>query len=249
VSAVWSQGEYARIAELFAPIHDDFVARMAPAPGERWLDVGTGTGAIAVRAAHAGAAVTAIDIADSMLVQARANADAAAVDVHWDLGDAQDLPYDDAAFDVVVSVFGVVFAPDRRAVASELARVCRRGGRLGLTAWQQRPEAQAVYRRFVPEPPEVEHTDWGREELVRDLLGEAFELELATLEHVFAAASPEHAWEVLMAAPPNAAFLQRVDEARHSEVRDAFVEYFRRFETPVGVREPRSYLFVHGTRR
>ena len=72
MSAVWSQGEYARIAELFAPIHDDFVARMAPAPGERWLDVGTGTGAIAVRAAHAGAAVTAIDIADSMLVQARA---------------------------------------------------------------------------------------------------------------------------------------------------------------------------------
>jgi SAM-dependent methyltransferase len=249
LSTVWSQGEYERIAELFAPIHDDFVARMAPLPGERWLDVGTGTGAVAIRAARAGADVTALDITEAMLEQARANADDAGVDVQWDLGDAQELPYDDASFDAVVSVFGVVFAPDRRAVARELARVCRSGGRLGLTAWQARPDAQALYRRFVPEPPEVEHTDWGREELVHELLADAFDLELETREYVFAADSAEAAWGVMSAAPPNAAFLQRVGEARRDEVRDAFVEYFRRFETPDGVREPRSYLFVHGRRR
>src|SRR5919198_5932570 len=119
---------------------------MAPASGERWLDIGTGTGAVAIRAALAGADVTAIDVAEAMLDQARANAEAARVEVEWDLGDAQTLPYEDAAFDVVVSVFGVVFAPDRRAVAHELARVCRPAGRLGLTAWQARPDAQALYR-------------------------------------------------------------------------------------------------------
>src|SRR5918912_2631100 len=128
---MWGGADYERIAQRFAPVHDELVARLVPAPGERWLDVGTGTGEVALRAARGGAEVTAIDISNELLELARAKEDAERVS--WELGDAQSLRFDDGAFDVVVSSFAVIFAPDQEAAAHELGRVCRRGGRLGLT--------------------------------------------------------------------------------------------------------------------
>src|SRR5918911_5325260 len=128
---MWGGADYERIAQRFAPIHDELVARLAPSPGERWLDVGTGTGEVALRAARAGAEVTAIDISDELLDQARAKE--GATSVRWELGDAQSLRFDDSAFDVVVSCFAVIFA-DQKAAAPELGRVCRSGGGGGAPA-------------------------------------------------------------------------------------------------------------------
>src|SRR5919199_6307091 len=105
------------MAERFAPIHDELVARLSPARGERWLDLGTGTGEVALRAARAGAFVTALDIAPKLLAEARGKAVAAGLQIRFDEGDAQALPYADASFDVVSSSFGVVFPPDQEAVA------------------------------------------------------------------------------------------------------------------------------------
>ena len=133
----WSGASYERLAETYAPIHDRVVAALALEPGTRVLDVACGTGAVALRAARAGANVVGIDISPDQLAKARSAAAAAALNVHFDEGDCQELPYGDAEFDAVASTFGAIFAPDHERTAAELARVCRPGGRLALTAWPE----------------------------------------------------------------------------------------------------------------
>src|SRR5262249_37716124 len=132
-AASWGGARHDQIVPYYAPIYDDLVAQLAPRPGERLLDVATGTGEVAFRAARTGAEVTGLDITPELLDVARSKADAHAI--RFDEGDAQALPYVDGSFDVVASNFGVIFALGRDAVASELARVCRRGGRPRRTAW------------------------------------------------------------------------------------------------------------------
>src|SRR5438270_6491436 len=128
---VWGSADYERLSERFAPIHAELVEALAPAPGTGWLDVATGTGAVALLAARAGAGVVGIDFAPRMIELARAKA--GTLPVRFELGDAQALPYADGEFDVVSSVFGVIFAPNHEAAARELARVGRQ--RLGLATW------------------------------------------------------------------------------------------------------------------
>ena len=134
---VWSGASYERIAETFAPIHDRVVETLALEPGAPVLDVACGTGGVALRAARVGADVTGIDISADQVAKARRAAAAGDLAVRFDEGDCQELPYADAEFDAVASVFGAIFAPDHRRTAAELARVCRPGGRLALTAWQK----------------------------------------------------------------------------------------------------------------
>jgi SAM-dependent methyltransferase len=250
-AAIWGAGAYERIAERLAPIHDELVARLRPVPGERWLDLGTGTGEVALRAARAGAEVTALDVAPRLLAEARRKAAAEGLEIRFDEGDAQALPYADAGFDVVSSNFGVVFGPDQEAVARELGRVCRPGGRVGLTAWRPKPLLKALYERFQDEPPASEHTDWGREERLHELLDPAFELELSAGTWHLEGASPEAVYEFMAtSAPPTAAFLDRLPAERESEFRAALVGYWRRFADAEGrVREPHDYVLAIGRRR
>lgn len=251
LSEVWSQGQYERIAELFAPIHAALVAAIDAPDRAEWLDLGTGTGAIALLAARDGAEVTALDIASAMIAQAQANAERAGLSIRFDVGDAQQLPYADASFDVVTSCFGVVFAPRRDDVARELARVCRPGGRLGLTAWRPKPALKAIYERFQDVPPASENTDWGVDGFVESLLGAAFELEVEERVWDLEAPSPAEAYEFMReSAPPMAAFLARLDSQQREGLRQAFVDYWSRFVGDDGrVREPRPYILVTGTRR
>ncbi len=104
-----------------APIHDRLVEALAPQPGERWLDVATGTGAVALRAARAGAEVVGIDVAPALIEVAQKHAAQEPVSIRFDVGDAQELPYEDARFEVVSSAHGVHFAPDHARAAAELA--------------------------------------------------------------------------------------------------------------------------------
>jgi SAM-dependent methyltransferase len=131
----WSLGHYEQIAEQLMPAARVAVARAAPAEGEHVVDVGCGTGNASLLAAARGARVTGVDPAARLLDVASALAEERGLDATFVSGEAAALPVGDDAADVVLSVFGVIFAPDPAAAAAELARVARPGARMVLTAW------------------------------------------------------------------------------------------------------------------
>jgi SAM-dependent methyltransferase len=252
MSDVWSVGSYERIAEGLAPVQDQLAARVEIESGEEVLDLATGTGELAARAARRGAVVTAIDISEPMLEKARRLAEEQRLDIRFDLGDVEYLPYEDASFDVVVSNFGAIFAPDHANVAAELARVTRRGGRLGLTAWKPNPKLSELYRRFTEQPiAGREAYEWGREDHVEDMLGEDFELEFDDGTIWLEADSGEDVWKLFSeSAPPVIALIGRLDERGRNEFHQAFVELYDSYRTKDGpVRAPRRYLLVLGRRK
>ena len=148
------------------------------------LDVATGTGNIAILAAAAGAQVVGSTSRPSCSTP-RAGARRHGVAVDWVEGDAEDLPFDDESFDLVLSAFGVQFAPRHEIVARELARVCRPGGRIGLVNWTPAGQIGELFKimgRYLPPPPDYASPPplWGDEEHVRGLFaGTAVELEFA----------------------------------------------------------------------
>jgi ubiquinone/menaquinone biosynthesis C-methylase UbiE len=243
VADVWSGASYERLAETFASIHDRAVASLALEPGSRVLDVACGTGGVALRASRAGADVVGIDISADQLTKARAAADAEGLAIRFDEGDCEQLPYADKEFDVVVSVFGAIFADDHERTASELARVCRSGGRLALTAWQKDAWSDVHAKAGRPQY-DVNARLWGEESHVRTLLGDAFELEFQTGTWRIEADSGEALWELVSTSmPPLRAWLAEQKE----EVRAHAAQVYRDFFGP-GVLE-REYVLVLGTRR
>jgi SAM-dependent methyltransferase len=244
---MWGGADYERVAQQFASIHDDLVSRIAPNEGERWLDVGTGTGEVALRVARSGAEVTAIDISAQLLDQARAKPGAARVT--WQLADAQALPFEDASFDGVVSCFAAIFAPDQARTAKELARVCRRGGRLGLTSWRPGAGPHTVYDRFAPSDGYLGVDEWGKEARVEEWLGESFELKFEERVWHLTGESPEAVYEEMTeGAPPVKALLETLDAERAGELRQALLDYWEDYRVDGGVDEPRAYLIVEGRR-
>ncbi len=252
MSEVWSAGTYERLAARFAPVQDELVGRLGIRAGERALDLATGTGEVARRLARLGANVSAIDIAGPMLEKARASSAKEGLEIAFELGDVEYLPYDDASFDVLASNFGVVFAPDHANVASEVARVTRPGGRLGFTAWKPNPKLGELYRRFSEEPIEGrEAYEWGREDHVEDMLGDDFELEFEDGTLWLEAESGEEIWKLFSeSALPVIALLQRLDPPQQEEFHRAFVELYEGYRTEAGgVRAPRRYLLILGRRK
>jgi ubiquinone/menaquinone biosynthesis C-methylase UbiE len=252
MSEVWSVGSYERIAARFAPVQDHLTNLLAPRDGEDVLDVATGTGEGAIRAARAGATVTAIDIAEPMLEKARRRADEEGVTVQFDLGDVEYLPYDDASFDVVLSNFGLIFAPDHANVAAELARVTRPNGRIGFSAWKPNSKLAELYRRFTEEPiAGREAYEWGREDHVEDMLSDDFEIEFEDGTLWLEAASGEEIWKLFSeSAPPVLALLRTFDAERREAFHEAFVDFYEGYRTDEGeIRAPRRYLLVVGRRK
>ncbi|MDX6411146.1 MAG: hypothetical protein QOE91_662 [Gaiellaceae bacterium] len=207
----------------------------------------TGTGEVALRAARAGADVTGLDIAPALLELARAKPGAEAI--RFDLGDARSLPYEDAAFDIVASNFGIIFAPGQETVAGELARVTRPGGRLGLTAWVEKPELDEIYARFG-RTSKIDSYVWSRPDELERLLGDAFDLELHERVWHLEGESGDSIFEFWSkTAPPTKAYLEQFDDETHARVREAMVEYWERHREGDRVREARPYVLVLGTRR
>jgi SAM-dependent methyltransferase len=251
-SEVWGEGTYERLAARLAPVQDQLVNLLGIARGERVLDLATGTGEVALRAARAGATVTGIDIAEPMLAKAREHAEEERLDVTFDHGDVEYLPYEDGCFDVVVSNFGLVLAPDHANVASELARVARPGARLGFSAWKPNPKLGELYRRFSEEPIEGREVyEWGREDHVEDMLGDDFELEYEDGTLWLEAGSGEEIWKLFSeSAPPVIALIKQLHPERREEFHRAFVELYESYATKGGgVRAPRRYLLVLGRRK
>lgn len=244
VSDTWSGASYERIAETFAPIHDRIVRALAVEPGNRVLDVACGTGGVALRLARAGADVVGIDISADQLAKARRAAEDEGLAIRFDEGDCQELPYEDAGFDAVSSAFGAIFAPDHERAAGELARVCRPGGRLALTAWPKDEWSDVNERagRTFPSGPDAR--DWADEEHVRELLADAFDLELQTGEWRIEAGSGDELWELASTSmPPLRSWLGEQGDDVRARAEQVYLDYLGS-----GVLA-RSYVLVLGTRR
>jgi SAM-dependent methyltransferase len=172
LKATWMAGNYERIAEVTAPAAAEFIARRQIEPGTRVLDVACGTGNLTIPTAKAGAAVTGVDIAPNLLDAARARAARDGVAIQFDDGDAEDLPYPDGAFDLVLSMYGAMFAPRPERVARELLRVCRPGGRIAMANWTPSGfvgQLFAVTGRHVAAPAGAPSPLlWGDETAARD---------------------------------------------------------------------------------
>ncbi|WP_205474359.1 class I SAM-dependent methyltransferase [Nocardioides sp. SYSU D00038] len=185
--AVWSSGDYNRIAALTVPVNEMVVAAAAVRPGERVLDIATGTGHAALAAARQGGDVTGIDYVPALLEIARDRAAAEHVEVEFTESAAEHLPFDDASFDVVVSAIGVMFAADHQAAADEIARVSRPGGRVALASWTAEGFVGGILgtvgRHVSPPPGAQPAVRWGDEAIVAGLLGDRV-TDLASTTHV-----------------------------------------------------------------
>ena len=174
-------GQIAKLAELEAC---EFVQRQNLAPGMQVLDVACGTGNTSLPAARTGACVTGADIADNLVEQARIRAKNEGVKANFEQGDAEQLPYSDATFDVVLSMFGAMFAPRPDRVTSELLRVCKPGGRIVMGNWTPAGFVGQVFKataRHVPPPPGIQPPVlWGDEDTVRQRFGDRVDRLLLT---------------------------------------------------------------------
>lgn len=176
LKSMWMAGDYSQIAKHIEGGAEDFIARLALKPGDRVLDVACGTGNLSIPAARAGADVTGADIATNLLEQARARAASEGLKIKFEEADAENLPYADGSFDVVVSMFGAMFAPRPELVASELLRVCRPGGRVAMANWTPEGFVGEMFKtnaRHVPPPPNMPSpVKWGDEETARERMRE-----------------------------------------------------------------------------
>ena len=174
LKGMWMAGDYGHFATYLEPGALEFLGRAAVAPGSRMLDVACGAGQLAIPAARAGVRATGVDIASNLIEQARGRARAEGLDVRFDEGDAEMLPYEDASFDVVVSLFGAMFAPRPERVAAELLRVCRPGGRIVMGNWT--PEGhvgqmfKVIGKHVPPSPLMASPVRWGDEATARERL-------------------------------------------------------------------------------
>jgi SAM-dependent methyltransferase len=253
-AVVWSSGPYQGITETITDIHRLVIDRLDPKPGQRFLDVACGTGAVAELAAVAGAEVVGVDIAPALIEQARARAAERGLAIEYLVGDAEALGLDSASFDLVASTCGVMFAPDHSAVARELARVTKPGGRIALACWT--PESGlaqlfAVMRPFQPPPPAGvgNQFDWGREDYVSDLLGEDFELRFEYGDSVLRAESGEAVWQLFSTEyGPTKTLADSLDDERREQLHRDFVELHEQSRTDGGIAFSRTYLLTLGTR-
>jgi SAM-dependent methyltransferase len=176
--STWMAGDFGVVARTITGGAEAFVARLGIPAGTRVLDVACGTGNTAIPLAGHGCVVTGVDIAPNLLEQARERAAAEGLSATFDEGDAEQLPYADASFDAVVTMFGVMFAPRPELVASELARVLKPGGLLAMANWNPGSFTGDMFRlgsKHVPPPPGIPPPVlWGDDTTVRQRLAVGF---------------------------------------------------------------------------
>ena len=174
LKATWMAGDYDRFSRLMERSAVELLDRVGVRPGATLLDVACGSGQLALIAARRGAKVTGVDIATNSVAAARNRAQAEGLDAKFDEGDAEDLPYADASFDVVASLYGAMFAPRPELVAREMLRVCRPGGTIVMGNWTAQGFIGQMFKtiaRFIAPPGMPAPVLWGDEATVRQRFG------------------------------------------------------------------------------
>jgi len=204
----WASGDYTKIGNTLVIMGELLCEAVNVHAGDKVLDIATGSGITAISAARRFCNVTGIDYVPELIEYARKRAEVEGMEITFDVGDAEDLPYPDASFDVVLSTLGVMFAPNQEKAAEELLRVCRPGGKIGLANWTPAGFIGNMFRtlgKHVPPPPGIKPPPlWGTEERLQELLGEG----VASLEVT------------------QRSYMFRYPSARH------FIEYFRTYYGP-----------------
>jgi SAM-dependent methyltransferase len=234
--ATWAAGDYAAVADAITDsVAPKLVERVGVVAGERVLDVATGTGNVALRAAQNGADVVGLDLTPELFDAARRRADEAGVEIEWIEGDAESLPFEDASFDAIFSTFGVQFAPRHLVVADEVVRVCEDGGAIALANWTPEGQVGDLFRimgRYLPAPPSYASPPalWGSEDYVRGLFAGAGELELerATVPLEYDSADDYVAFMETAYGPTIKARERLTSEGRWDECRSELVEMMER---------------------
>ena len=255
---MWSSGgaDYDQISRGIANSIEHCVLRLEPKPGERILDLATGTGWTSRAVARRGATVTGTDIAADLIAAARERAKAEGLSIDYRAGDAERLPFADGEFDGVVSTCGIMFASRPEAAAAEVARVVRKGGRVAITTWL--PDSNLVkmfmvMKPYMPAPPNPAPPspfEWGRAERVRELMGSAFALQFERGTSFYREPSGEAAWNTFSTGyGPTKALAGSLGEARRAELRRDFIAFHDGFPTELGICVPREYLLSVGVRR
>ncbi|HEY8502972.1 MAG TPA: methyltransferase domain-containing protein [Gemmataceae bacterium] len=255
--AVWAAGDYDRIARSIQPVADHVVRSARIRADERVLDIACGTGNTALMARARGAAVTGLDLTPELLTVAQKRAaEEGYDDITWTVGDAEDLPFPDGTFDVVVSSCGLMFAPDQPKVAAEVARVTRPGGRVAIQAWT--PEGGvgrmfAVTAAYAPPPAGVPSPfEWGDEAKVKRLLGSSFrDYRFERYDCPEYADTPEQVADLFIEyfGPTHRAY-HALPPEKAAAFRKDLIELYRGYVTPADgkVRWGREYLLTLATR-
>jgi SAM-dependent methyltransferase len=231
----WSSGDFNEISRQNVVMAEELCEAVDPHPGERVLDVACGSGTAALIAERRYCDVTGLDYVPGLVERARTRARANGQDVDFRIGDAQDMPFPDDSFDVVLSVYGVQFAPDQERAASELLRVCRPGGRIGLAGpipagWSG--DWFAAHARYLPPPPGVQSPlRWGTEDGLDELLGAGTRsIETDRLTALQYYRSIDHAVDVFSTFfGPTIRVLQTLDADGRRNFRDDLEDVFRRY--------------------
>jgi SAM-dependent methyltransferase len=256
--SAWAVGDYDSMArtEGLYETGERLVARVRIDRTDDVLDVACGTGNATIPAARAGARVLGLDLTPEMLAVGRARAAAADVEIEWKEGDAEDLPFEDERFDVVLSTFGCMFAPRHEVVADEIARVLRPGGRIGLCCWTPDGSIGEFFRivgNYVPAPPDFVDPPllWGDEAHVREVFeGTGIDFEFDRTEVGLSNDSVAGAVELYSTklGPVAQARTLLETEGRWPRLRDELTTLFERYNAASDGRLvcPAQYLVVLG---
>ena len=256
---MWSLGDFARAGAEQVLVGELLCRAVDVHPGQRVLDVAAGSGNAALAAARRGARVIATDFVPGLLQTAARRAEVEGLDLETREADAQSLPFGDGTFDVVLSTFGVMFAPDQSRAAAELLRVCRPGGRIGLTAWTPASvmaATQAIAGRFAPFPPVPgarSPIEWGTEARVRELFGSGVsELTARLLSTDMCGISPAARVEFNRAyIGPTKAIFDRLDPVAQQTLADELASCLQQYNRAADgtLIAGAEYLQVTATRR
>ena len=173
---MWSAGDFSKVATPLVIVGERLCEAIDPSAGQQVLDVACGSGTAALAAARRNCRVTGIDYVPALLERGRERAAAEGLEIDFRDGDAESLPFPDSSFDIVLSTFGVMFAPNQERAAAELVRVCKPGGKIGLANWTPDGHVGRMFKltaKHVPPPQGVASPlRWGTEDGLRELLGD-----------------------------------------------------------------------------
>ena len=248
--AAWASGDYAVVGTTLQIVGESLCEALDLRSGERVLDVAGGNGNASLAAARRFAAVTSTDYVPALLERGRARADADRLPIEFQVADAEALPFPDGAFDVVLSTFGVMFTPDQDKAASEMSRVCRPGGRIGLANWTPGGFVGQLFKLIgsvLPPPAGVRSPAlWGTEERLHALFPGAA-IEVTPRVFNFRYRSAAHCMEVFRTfyGPVHKAF-GALDSEKGAELERGMLDLMARFDRGggSGLVVPSDYLEV-----